>query len=82
MIIRSKGIYNGKSTPGLIDIYFEKGDFNNDFFRDILTKHYGYELAKNDMLSVCLFYAIETETEITLFHLYDDRGFREYSYVF
>ena len=71
-----------KMLDGLIDIYFEKGDFNNDFFRDILTKHYGYELAKNDMLSVCLFYAIETETEIILFHLYDDRGFREYSYVF
>ncbi len=74
--------YKGKSISGTINVYFDKGEFNEGFIREIITKHYGYELGKKDIVDVCLYYAIETEKEVTIIHLYDDRGFREYTYVF
>ena len=73
--------YYGLYTPGILDIFFQKGEFKNLFLKDIITKHYGFELAQKDSLNIMMFYTTSTSKEISVIHIYDDRGFREYYYL-
>ena len=67
----------GRMTPGVVNITF-KDSFDAHFLRVLITKHYGYELAKKDVLAVWPYLAIDTEKQIIAIKLYDDRGFYEY----
>ena len=67
----------GRMTPGVININF-KHSFDPHFLKVLITKHYGYELAKKDVLAVCPFLAIDNGKQIIAIKLYDDRGFYEY----
>lgn len=64
-------------TPGVININF-KGSFDPYFLKVLIKKHYGYELAKNDVLAVWPYLAIDNGKQIIAIKLYDDRGFYEY----
>lgn len=72
--------YKGRKTPGVIDIQF-LGSIDAHFLKVLITKHYGYELAKEDALSVWPFLAIDDGKQITAIKLYDDRGFYEYVWL-
>jgi len=67
----------GRMTPGVINISF-KGSFDPHFLKVLITKHYGYELAKKDALAVWPYLAIDNGKQIIAIKLYDDRGFYEY----
>jgi len=67
----------GRMTPGVININF-KYSFDSHFLKVLITKHYGYELAKNDVLAVWPYLAIDNGKQIIAIKLYDDRGFYEY----
>lgn len=69
--------YKGKMTPGVFEVHFV-GVFNSYFLEELVTKHYGYELAKNDILCILPFLAIDNGKQIVAIKLYDDRGFYEY----
>lgn len=72
--------YKGRKTPGVIIIHFTES-FDAHFLEVLITKHYGYELAKADSLSVWPFLAIDDGKQIIAIKLYDDRGFYEYIWL-
>jgi len=67
----------GRMTPGVININFKKM-FDPHFLNVLITKHYGYELGKDDVLAVLPYLAIDNGKQIIAIKLYDDRGFYEY----
>lgn len=67
----------GRMTPGVININFKKM-FAPHFLNVLITKHYGYELGKDDVLAVWPYLAIDNGKQIIAIKLYDDRGFYEY----
>ncbi len=78
---KMKNTLKRRIKPGIINVFFKKGEFNEGLFEELLTKHYGFELGKDNFLEIYLFYSFVTSKEITIVWLYDDRGFREYSYL-
>lgn len=75
----------GRRTPGMIEIHFDEC-FDEKLIRTLIKKHYGYELAKEDSLCIDLIFVFETDGAVTIYHLYDDRGFQVFyldqNYVF
>lgn len=65
----------GCLTPGLVEIYFDEC-INDKLIQTLIRKHYGYELGKVDSLSLDMIFVFEKDKDITICHLYDDRGFR------
>lgn len=69
--------YKRGVESGIIDIYFVVS-FNSSFLEALITKHYGYELGKDDILNVFPCLAIDNGKQIIALMLYDDRGLYEY----
>lgn len=67
----------GRQTPGRLEIYFENS-LDENLVYSIIKKHYGYELAKPDSLSLDLVFELCDSDDKTICHLYDDRGFSYY----
>lgn len=65
----------GRKTPGLIEIYFDER-FDEKLIYTMIRKHYGYELGKAGSLSLDLVFVFEKDDNVTICHLYDDRGFQ------
>ena len=65
----------GRKTPGLIEIYFDEC-FDEKLIRTFIKKHYGYELGKASSLNLDMVFVFEKEEDVTICHLYDDRGFQ------
>lgn len=65
----------GRKTPGLIEIYFDEC-FDVNLIRTFIKKHYGYELGKADYLNIDMCFIFENDKDVTICHLYDDRGFQ------
>ncbi len=64
----------GKKKPGQLEIYFENC-IDEKFILSMIKKHYGYELGKPESLSLELVFVFQNMDDITICHLYDDRGF-------
>lgn len=67
----------GHQTPGQLEICFENC-MDEKFIRAMIKTHNGYELGKPNSLSLDLVFAFENGDDITICHLYDDRGFYYY----
>ena len=65
----------GRKPPGLIEIYFDEC-FDEKLIRTFIKKHYGYELGKASSLNLDMVFVFEKEEDVTICHLYDDRGFQ------
>lgn len=61
-------------TPGLIEIYYDEC-FDDKLIYTLIKKHYGYELGKDDSLHMEMIFVFEKDDDVTICHLYDDRGF-------
>ncbi len=65
----------GRTTPGIMEIYFDDC-FDENLIRTFIKKHYGYELGKADSLNIDMVFIFKNENDVTVCHLYDDRGFQ------
>ena len=65
----------GRRTPGMIELHYDEC-FDEKLIRTLIKKHYGYELGKKDSLSLDLIFVFEKDKDVTICHLYDDRGFQ------
>lgn len=69
--------YKGKIRGGLIEIIF-MNSFIKGWIKEIITCHYGYEMAKENSLSMVPYVVMVTDNCVHAIKLYDDRGFYEY----
>lgn len=65
--------YNNGEEPGIIVI--DDNNLDIKFFEQLLQRHYNHDLAYEPALSVKLLLFVNSDENLTVFDLYDDRGF-------
>lgn len=68
--------YKNGEDPGVL--YIDMNVFDESVFRQLLTYHFNYEMAKNPSLNIRVQFCLNEENKIKLFDVYDDRGFDVY----
>jgi hypothetical protein len=68
--------YLNNKKPGIVYISHKTIDLK--FLESILINHFNYEKAKEPSINIRLQFAIETDIQIILFDIYDDRGLDAY----
>jgi hypothetical protein len=68
--------YKNKEQPGVI--FIEEKIIDELFIKELLINHFNYEMAKDPSLNLRVQICVDQEDYITLFDIYDDRGFDIY----
>lgn len=65
--------YKNGEEPGIIII--DDNNLDVKFFEQLLQRHYNHDLAYEPALSVKILLFVNSDKKLTVFDLYDDRGF-------
>jgi hypothetical protein len=68
--------YKNRKLPGVI--FIDDKILDELFLKELLTNHFNYEMAKDPSLNLRIQICVNQKDYITLFDIYDDRGFDTY----
>ncbi len=68
--------YEGGKMPGII--FIDVNFLDKLFLKELLTNHFNFEMAKDPSLNLRIQICVNQKDYITLFDIYDDRGFDTY----